>query len=250
MNRRRFSTTLAALAASPAFGAAAADEPRRTRYYTFESFKYKLTSQGARMNQWLTKDYLPKLAKIHPGPVAALSAQFGPHVPETLLITGYASLDEFASVRSRIPAEPFDLAAEAPFDSQETALLEATEFSPEIEIRKHTPPRYFELRVYHAPTAAQLRALHDRFAGPEIKIFHQVGIFPMLYALTLAGPNMPNLVYLIPFDSLAARESAWAAFGSDPGWIKLNRDFTAKYGSVPTAIDVSIYRAAGYSPVS
>jgi len=95
-----------------------------------------------------------------------------------------------------------------------------------------------------------LKALHDRFAGGEINVFHKVGIHPILYGSTMIGANMPNLVYLIPFETLAAREKAWNAFGTDPDWIKLNREFVAKWGSVPTTIDMAIYRGAGYSPVS
>lgn len=256
MNRRDFGRALGGLAAAPAF---AADDARRTRFYVFQKFKYKLTTQGQRMTEWLSKGYIPRLTKIHPGPVIALAASIGPHVPEMLLISGYASLDEFARVRTQLANDTEVIAAmqkleagpEAPFDTQENAMLEATEFSPEIPAEdKHNPTRYFELRVYHAPATAQLQALHDRFAGSEVKIFHRVGIHPILYATTMIGPNMPSLTYLIPFESLAARETAWNAFGADPDWIKLNRDFTAKYGSVPTTIDVSIYRAAAFSPVS
>jgi hypothetical protein len=246
MNRRRFAGALAGFAALPVL---AADESRRTRYYSFEKFRYKRTPQSDRVNDWLSKEYLPRLAKLHPGPSIALSASIAPHVPETLLITGYSSIDEFAAIRSKL-AEDTPSGAEAPFDTQENSLIEAYEFSPEIAISKHDPARYFELRVYHAPGTAQLRALHDRFAGGEIKIFHKVGIHPILYGSTLIGPNLPNLVYLIPFDTLAARETAWNAFGADPDWIKLSRDFTAKYGSVPTTSDLAIYRAAPFSPVS
>lgn len=255
MNRRAFTATLAGAFAAPAF---ATDEMRRTRFFEFQTFDFKLTTQAARMNEWIGKGYLPRLQKIHSGPVIALSANIGPHVPRTLLITGYASLDEYTNVRAKLAAdseanaalEKLETGAEAPFDAQENALLEAAPFSEEIAQEKHNPPRFFEVRVYHAPGSAALRALHERFAGGETKIFHKVGINPILYATTLVGPNMPNLTYLIPFESLAAREKAWNAFGADPDWIKLNGDFVQKHGSVPTVIDVSIYRATGFSPVS
>ncbi len=256
MNRRKFAAALAGIAAAPAF---AQDGSRRIRYFEFQKFTYKNTTQGRRMNEWLSQGYLPRLQKIHPGPAIALAANIGPHVPEMLLITGYSSLEEYVSVRAKIAAdaesnaalEKLEAGPEAPFDTQENSILEAAEFSPEIPAEdKHNPTRYFELRVYHAPASAQLKALHDRFAGGEINIFHRVGIHPILYATTLIGPNMPNLTYLIPFDTLAAREKAWNAFGADPDWVKLNRDFTAKWGTVPTTIDLAIYRAAGFSPVS
>ena len=32
---------------------------------------------------------------------------------------------------------------------------------------------------------------------------------------------MPNLTYMLGFDSLAAREKAWSAFGQDSEWQKM-----------------------------
>src|ERR1019366_4045828 len=66
---------------------------------------------------------------------------------------------------------------EAPYVSASASLLEATDYSPEIAVPEKPPaaPRVFELRVYHSPTFRQNKALHQRFSGAEIKIFHRVG---------------------------------------------------------------------------
>jgi len=60
---------------------------------------------------------------------------------------------------------------------------------------------------------------------------------------------MPNLVYLIPFENLAEREKAWAAFGADPEWQKVRKESVAKYGQISQIINISLYRATAYSPV-
>jgi hypothetical protein len=60
---------------------------------------------------------------------------------------------------------------------------------------------------------------------------------------------MPNLTYLIPFDSLAAREQAWAAFGADPEWAKVRQESVEKYGQISNIIGISLYRATAWSPV-
>ena len=133
-----------------------------------------------------------------------------------------------------------------------TSILEAAAFSPEITAGKSDTPRYFELRTYHAPTLPQLkrRALHGRFRGSEVGIFHRSGIHPLFYASTLIGANLENLTYLIPFDSLAAREKAWAAFGADPEWIKARNESIEKFGQIVSVSDIAIYRATPYSPIS
>jgi hypothetical protein len=131
----------------------------------------------------------------------------------------------------------------------DSAVVEAADYSPEIKPDATTPPRIFELRVYHSPTWRQLASLHERFRGPEIKIFHRSGIHPILYGSTVIGPNIPNLTYLIPFTDLAAREKAWAAFGADPDWQKVRQESIAKAGEIVSQIQVSLYKATAYSPV-
>ena len=102
--------------------------------------------------------------------------------------------------------------------------------------------------MYHSSNSTILRALHERFAGPESKIFARSGIHPVLYSSTVFGGEMPNLTYLIPFDSLAAREKAWDTFGADPEWLKV-REESNKNGQLVSVSNISIYRAVAYSPV-
>ena len=89
----------------------------------------------------------------------------------------------------------------------------------------------------------------ERFAGPETKIFHRVGVNPIFYSSTVVGPNMPNLTYVIPFDDLAAREKAWNAFAADPEWAKVRKESIDQHGQITINNLISIYRAAPYSPI-
>jgi len=241
IDRRTFLTTLG-LAAT----ARAADTGRRTRYYSMQSFLLKQGTQGARLHDWI-RAALPKLGA---GPKIVLDAVVAPHSPQILLIMGFPSFEEMSAVQAKLYAESPENGADPLFESQNVALLEAAPYSPEIAAEKHEKPRYFELRTYRSPSRPQLAGLHERFAGPEIKIFHRVGIHPLFYSSTLIGANVPNLVYLIPFDSLAAREQAWNAFGVDPDWAKARKESIDKYGQLNSVNDISIFRAAPYSPIS
>jgi NIPSNAP len=244
------------LAAARPAGAAG---EKRTGFYVLETFYLQQGAQVARMHEYFSKVALPALQSVrHAGPVIYLESLIAPHMPQMIAIYGFQSLDEMWGVHTRIMQDPelvknFEQwdSGDAPFDQQSSVLLQAANYSPEI-VRPAEPPktpRIFELRVYHSPTWRQLKALHDRFAGPEIQIFHRVGVHPLLYSSTLIGPNMPNLTYLIPFENLAAREKAWDAFGADPDWIKARKESIEKHGQISSVIQISLFKATAYSPV-
>lgn len=244
------------LAAAPPAGAVGG---KRTGFYVLETFYLKQGDQVPRMQECFGKITLPALARAgHSGPVVFLESLVAPHMPQMIAIYGFQSLDEMWSVHTRVNEDPESAKAferweqgEPPFEQQSVALLQAADYSPEVVAPAEPPKtqRIFELRQYHSPTWRQLKALHERFAGPEIRIFHRVGVHPILYTSTVIGPNMPNLTYLIPFDNLAAREKAWDAFGADPEWIKVRKESIEKYGQISSVIQISLFRAAAYSPV-
>ena len=253
MDRRAFVGILGGV--GMAFGAGS---ERRTRIYVLEQFQLKAGTQLPRLHEFLSESLLPTMNRVHSGPKIFLEAMIAAHTPQVAAIYGFSSLDEMWSVHTKLDAdealskkmETLENGAEPSFESLDTSLLEAADYSPEIASSgEGAAPRIFELRVYHSPTWRQLRALHERFRGPEIKIFHRVGIHPVLYTSTLAGQNIPNLTYLIPFADLAAREKAWAAFNADAEWQKVRKESIEKSGQIASVIQVSLYKATAYSPV-
>ena len=74
------------------------------------------------------------------------------------------------------------------------------------------------------------------FEEGEAEIFVRAKMLPVFYAETVAGPNMPSLMYMLGFDDLAARESCWRASGSDPAWKTLG----AQYPDVATVPNLNI----------
>jgi hypothetical protein len=236
--------------------AAAAD---RHRVFVLEQYFFKNGTQPGRFDEYVAKGALPAFKRHHIGPMIFLTALTAPHMPQAAVIIGFQSVDELWSVRQKITEdaelakalETWENHPEQPYEHFSAALLEATDYCPEIvpEAEPRKSPRVFELRTYHSPTWRQLAALHERFAGPEIKIFHRVGVNPILYSSTILGANMPNLTYVIPFESLAAREKAWDAFAADPEWIKVRKESTDKHGQISSVIQISLYRATAYSPI-
>jgi hypothetical protein len=252
MIRRAFLQSLGAL------GAVSGAEPEKTRFYTLESFLMKNGEQTGRLHEFLSRGFLPAAQKVHSGPKLFLDAQVAPHMPQTLAILGFKSAAEALDLYAKLHAQPgynealaqWEAGPQQPYETASLTLLSAEDYSPEIAASApDAPQRVFELRVYHSQTWRQLKALHERFAGPETRIFHRSGIHPALYTTTVFGTNMPNLTYLTPFESLAAREKAWAAFGADPEWQKVRKESLEKHGQIANVIEISLYRATAYSPV-
>jgi hypothetical protein len=232
----------------------------KTRYYVLENYYLKNGSQVSKSNAFLEKGLTPAMRKLHPaGPLLCLEALVASHMPQLAVIAGFASMEQYRGVMEKAEQhetyaaarEEWERGDEQPYEHRSVTLLEATDYSPAMVGTEKAPaaPRIFELRVYHSPTQRQLRALHERFAGPEIQIFHRVGVHPLFYSSTVFGPNMPNLTYVIPFDNLAAREKAWAAFGADPEWKKVRQESIDRHGQISSVIQMSLFRATSYSPV-
>jgi NIPSNAP len=256
LDRRQFLGGLPAL--MPAALAAAPAEATRTRFYVFEQYFLENGTQPARINEFFSKALLPAMDRIHKGPKIFLEAVMTPHMPQVAAIFGVESPEQAWSISKALFADKefsraFDQweTGEQPYVSTTSSLLEATDYSPEIVAPEKPPaaPRVFELRVYHSPTVRQNKLLHQRFSNAEIKIFHRVGVNPILYTTTVFGANRPNLTYLIPFDTLAAREKAWTAFSADEEWVRVRKESVDRGGQISSVYSSSLYKAMPYSPI-
>lgn len=87
------------------------------------------------------------------------------------------------------------------------ATLTITTSSPE-KVRRGL----WELRTY--------RVVAPRFATNVAAVFPRAGIHPVL-----SGTANADLTYLIPFETLTARERAWTLLNADPGWSSLQPQF-------------------------
>ncbi len=265
VNRRDFllaGAPAAALALAGAWGAspAAAQESKKPGGPFYEMFflRLQMGEQVSRMLAWLEKTAMPLFQKHGFGPMGFFNMNVGPFIPALMGIVSFPSLTEMEAAWARLDADPELGAAVAELEKdgpayyrEDTRLLLATPFSPPLKPAAAGAPTHkiFELRIYESPTHRQLGYLHERFAGGEIDIFHKSGIHPVLYGDTIFGPDRPNMAYLIPFDDLAQREKAWAAFGSNPDWVKIRDESIRKGGEIVRNITNMIFSPASFSTI-
>ena len=258
MHRRTFVQTLGAAGMLAQTEAHAAEvTATKTRVYRIDYFYYRQGEQAERLNQFFSSQ-VPLFLK-HMRAFGVFTAVMAPRAQTMMVLSGFGGAEDMAAAAAKVEADAgyekahteLEGGAQPPFDSVQRVLLQATSFSPEIVVPAEKPkaPRYFELRVYHSPTRRQLKMVHERFAGPEIRIFHRSGVHPILYADTVIGPDMPNLTYLIPFTSLGDREKAWDAFNADPEWVKVRAESIARGGQIVDHNNISLWKAAAYSPI-
>ena len=224
-------------------------------FYTFNQYFLANGDQPERLHAWLKGHMVPRMKKVSKGPILVMDAIAAPHLPQVGLLMGFPSQEAWARMHQEAFADRefvesvHEWERTTPYESYSLTHLHATSYSPKFVAKAAAEQRIFELRLYHAHSGREMRALHDRFRGPEIKIFRRCGINPLLYATTTAGALMPNLTYLTPFGSLAEREIAWNAFRTDAEWIDVKRRHQEEHGPIPSLIQISLWKAAAYSPV-
>ena len=75
----------------------------------------------------------------------------------------------------------------------------------------------YELRIY-TTHPGKMPALQARFRDHTRHFFEKHGIKNVGYWTNTLGGRSDELWYMLGFESLAHRETAWGAFQADPGW--------------------------------
>jgi hypothetical protein len=110
--------------------------------------------------------------------------------------------------------------------------------------------RTFELRTYHA-NPGKLEALNTRFREHTNALFEKHGMTLVAYWMPVTPPaegEGGTLIYVLAYPSVAAREAAWKAFGSDPDWIAA-RDASETNGKLVAKVESVLMQATDYSPL-
>lgn len=114
-----------------------------------------------------------------------------------------------------------------------------------------TGDRVFEMRTYHAADG-KIDALHARFRDHTSRLFEKHGMTIIGYWVqidkTSGAPNSNQLVYILAYPTMEAREASWKAFQSDPVWQKAKAESEAN-GRLVERVDSVFLKPTDYSPV-
>lgn len=258
MTRRSAVKVSAAAAASSMQGANAQPAIFELRYHQLRNSQ---DGQMQRLSDFLRDVHAPALARSGGRLEGAFANLVAPNGPFVLALASHASMQAYGASIDKLAADKAYQKELAALDAKgglsyvrvESSLLRAFPAMPAavpLPIEQNRPPRVFELRTYESNSPVTLARKIAMFEeGGEIAIFRRVGITPVFFAEMLVGRQMPNLTYLVAYDSLAGREQAWTRFLADPEWLKLRVKPGLSDAEIVSNISNVLLRPLPFSPL-
>jgi hypothetical protein len=231
MDRRTFLAASGAATLAPAAGLAFAAEATAGRQLIeLQQYQLETDEQKKLFDRYMAAAAVPALNRAGVKPVGVFFPQEG--IGPAYVVLPHPTCESFVTTTQKLladkeylarGAELLDAPAAIPaFKRLESSLTLAFKGMPQLETPARGPGRVVQLRIYESPSVKTGQKKIEMFndAG-EIAIFRRVGLAPVFFGETLIGPKMPNLTYMLAFESLEAQKAAWDKFRSDPAWLKL-----------------------------
>lgn len=268
MRRRQFLNTSLAVTSLAAIGSnlssrSAESTSKATReLYELRRYHLRRGPMQKRFDEFYRAAAIPAMKRAGMNPTGVFTVAVGPDNPTMYVLITHQTAESIVTATDQLRADAdyqkagaefIDATADDPsYVRVESSLLHAFEGMPKLEVPKpagENKSRIFELRTYESHSKKANQKKIEMFNSGEIGIFRRVGVNPVFFGETLIGEHLPNLTYMVVFESAAEREKAWSAFGADPEWQKLKS--RPGYGDADIVSNISnvILRAAAYSQV-
>ena len=138
-----------------------------------------------------------------------------------------------------------------PYTRIETIILHAFPLAPRLqlpELKSAKNERIYELRSYESATEKVFQNKVKMFNdGDEIGLFKRLGFNGVFYSEVIAGPSMPNLMYMTTFENMDERQNHWKVFSNDAQWKKLTS--LPLYQNNVQHADIIFLRPTDYSDI-
>lgn len=259
MNRRNFlSTSLAfgSMAAVPAFG-----QPDGQSYYEFIRYEALNRPKLAQLEKYWEKAAIPAFNRLGLDQIGVFKSMYGTHGLDLYVLIPHKDLQSFTNAWDKIYQDRTFQESGKEFINTtindplyyrfETSLLHAFSHMPVPEIPEHIKNnnnRIFEMRIYESYNRDKAKLKIEMFnEGGEIALFRETGLHPVLFAETLAGPKMPNLVYILGFENIAERDKNWNTFASSDGWQKMKAN--PRYADTVSSVTDIILKPSSCSQI-
>ncbi len=233
MDRRAFmakSGTAGVVSLGTLVAARRAESATARDYYELRRYNLESEEQKKAFGAYMSEAAIPAMNRIGIDPVGV----FQP--PEDLspiyVLLRHPSADSFATMTQQLLADEKFISQGAEFldapstdpayKRVESSLLVAFAGMPRLESPIRAEGRVFQLRVYESPSVKTGQKKIEMFNTAEIDIFRKTGLNPVFFGEALAGEKIPNLTYMLVFNSLEEQKANWKRFVTHPEWKKLS----------------------------
>jgi hypothetical protein len=217
-------------------------------------------NQLQRTSDFLKNTAAPALKRAGVGPLGFFTSVIGEESPFVLALATFPSIAAMEAAREKEHADEeyirgrdvYNSGPGLSYERLEGSLLRCFDVMPAVEPPPNDGKRaskIFELRTYESNNGTTLARKIKMFNEGEAGIFKRLGMQPVFFAETIVGAKMPNLVYMLSFDDLAARDRLWKAFGSDPEWQKLRAQPGYSDAEIVSNIGNAILRPLPFSDI-
>jgi hypothetical protein len=266
MERRTFLTSsLAASAlavAGPLQGAQGTADAKGREFYQLRRYHLSSGPQRKLCDDFFRDALVPALNRLGVTPVGVFDLTMGPETPSIYVLMPSPSLDTLVNVETRLAQDVEYLKAGAAFLNapavapaflrMESSLMQAFEKTPRLKLPPATSangPRVFELRIYESPSDQDHKRKVEMMQSGEGEIFDKAGFSQVFYGDTLIGPRLPNLTYMLSYESVAERDKKWTAFRASPEWKSLSTQPRYAFEAIVSNITNVILTPTAYSQI-
>jgi hypothetical protein len=227
----------------------------------FEIIRYQVVnnSQMDKIETYWKDAAIPAFNRLGIELIGVFKPQFGAHGLDLFVIIPHKTIQSYSVAWDKLAADDEYQKVGASFINRSkedavffrysTSLLKAFSQMPKPEVPAHIKgksTRIFEMRTYESHSKHDSKMKIEMFnEGGEIALFRETGLHPVLFGETIAGNDMPNLVYMLGFENMAERDKNWDKFGKSEGW--KNMKDIPKYKTTVSAITDVILKPADYS---
>ena len=210
---------------------AIAEDPK-LQYYEIRIYKIYDFEKQQIADDYLRDALLPALNRQKIDNVGAFHNLKDENDHSIYVVIPFASLESFSSYNKKLATDTKYQEAgkkyldrkkgDGIFDRIESRLLKAFVSIPQMELadfcKEKADGRMFELRLYESHTEEHARRKIKMFDSGETQLMRDVEMGPVFFGETLAGPDLPNLVYMLSAKNLADHEAHWKSFLESPRW--------------------------------
>jgi hypothetical protein len=223
----------ASIVANP-FRAAAVDA-EKPQFYEVRIYATQSAEQQKRVNDYWQTAAVPAYNRLGIQPVGVFTELEDSPTNNIYVLIPCDSPEDFAAIPAKLAADTNYQMAAAEFLNApktnpayvrfESSLLVAFDGMKRMVLPPaDKKPNVFELRTYLSSSEGKGLNKIRMFESGEIPVMQEVGLAPIFYGRTIAGLNMPCLVYMTCGVDLAAHKQHWQGFSASPVWKKLKDD--------------------------